>query len=58
MGVERLWRNWPVHNLLAHPLSELAFWLARPFGIDRAATIAGAIHDATLPPHESGTGRG
>ena len=53
----RLWRNWPVHNLIAHPLSEIAYWIVRPFGKPRADAASGAIHDATLPRDTSG-GRG
>lgn len=44
-------RNWVVHNLFGHPLSEIAYWL---FG-ERAGNW---IHDRTLPVHEPGTGRG
>jgi len=40
-----------VHNLIGHPLSELAH-LA---GLDEWARI---LHDSTLPNHEPGTGRG
>ena len=42
---------WTAHNVVAHPLSELLFQA----GMERAAN---AVHDATIPSHESGTGRG
>lgn len=42
---------WTIHNLIAHPLSEI-FWLV---GLERASD---AVHDWTIPEHEKGTGRG
>ena len=54
-----LYRNWVVHNLIGHPLSEIVFWFVRPFvGLARAERISGEVHDLTLPTHEPGTGRG
>lgn len=50
-----LWKNWPVHNLLAHPVAEVAYWLARPWGEERAMAVFDAIHDATLPPNSART---
>lgn len=48
------WREqlgWAVHNVIAHPVSELLFWIGlRSWG--------DALHDATVPPHEPGKGRG
>lgn len=44
-------RNWTIHNLFAHPVSE-PLWLV---GFRRAS---GWIHDRTVPVHEPGTGRG
>lgn len=44
-------RSWPAHNLVAHPASELLHWL----GLGR---LGNRLHDATLPEHELGTGRG
>lgn len=46
-----LTRNWTVHNLFAHPLSEIAYLL----GFHQ---LSGMIHDGTVPVHEEGTGRG
>jgi hypothetical protein len=43
--------KWSLHNLVAHPLSELVYLV----GFKRASDW---IHDATVPEHESGTGRG
>jgi len=43
--------QWTIHNMIAHPLSELLF----QFGLDKAS---GALHDATVPYHIRGEGRG
>jgi hypothetical protein len=48
--------SWTLHNLIAHPLSELVYLLglgSAPF--DRASNW---IHDVTVPEHDAGTGRG
>jgi len=47
----RLLRNWTTHNMVAHPLSEIAHLL----GLNR---LSGVIHDATVPDHLPGEGRG
>ena len=53
--MNRLWRNWPVHNLIAHPLSEIVYWFTWwKWGDD----LSGWVHDVTVPPHKKGTGRG
>jgi len=46
---ENFW--WAVHNIIAHPLSEIIFWL----GSER---LCNKIHDSTIPNHEPKTGRG
>lgn len=46
---ERL--QWAPHNLIAHPLSEVLFQI----GFEDAGNW---LHDATVPFHEEGTGRG
>ena len=48
-GRPNLW--WAVHNLFAHPVSELCFWLRIP-------RFGNWLHDATVPEHVAGTGRG
>ncbi len=40
--MRNLWRNWSTHNLIGHPLSEIAHLL----GLDEWARI---LHDSTLP---------
>ena len=43
--------KWSLHNLVAHPLSELMYLI----GLEQASNW---IHDATIPEHEPGLGRG
>jgi len=47
--MSKLYKNWPIHNLIAHPVSELAYWVVRPLGKLRAETVSKLIHDSTLP---------
>lgn len=42
---------WAVHNLIAHPVSEILHWV----GLDRWGNW---LHDATIPVHDPRTGRG
>jgi len=42
---------WTVHNVIAHPLSELLYLC----GLTR---LSHWVHDVTIPTHEAGTGRG
>lgn len=47
---------WAVHNLIAHPVSEVAYWagkLAAPIG-----RFGEWLHDVTVPRHPYNTGRG
>ena len=47
---------WIIHNLIAHPVSELSYWagyLHPEFRI-----FGNWLHDSTVPSHEPGTGRG
>lgn len=43
--------QWTVHNLVAHPLSEILYQV----GLE---DLSNDVHDFTIPPHEKGTGRG
>jgi len=59
--MSKLYKNWPVHNLIAHPLSEIVYWIIRlaPLvGKEKAEDISGWIHDITIPVHDVGEGRG
>jgi hypothetical protein len=53
-----LTRNWPVHNLIAHPTSEIVYWLVRPFSKRKAERWRNAIHDRTVPEHKPEYERG
>jgi hypothetical protein len=43
--------RWTLHNLVAHPLSEIFYQL----GFNK---LDEWIHDYTIPEHKKGTGRG
>lgn len=43
--------RWSFHNLIAHPLSEIAFLLG-------FRELSNRIHDSSIPKHEIGMGRG
>ena len=45
----KLWKNWTVHNIICHPAAQIAYWLIRPFSIDRADSIYSLIHNSSLP---------
>ena len=42
---------WFIHNVIAHPVGELFYWV----GLNHWGEW---LHDETLPEHEAGTGRG
>jgi len=42
---------WAIHNLFAHPVGEILYWL----GLENWGNW---LHDATIPNHIKGTGRG
>ena len=50
--MNKLYKNWTVHNLVSHPLSEIAYLLGF------SEKTYGWIHDVTIPDHIAGTGRG
>lgn len=43
--------KWSIHNLFAHPLSEIAYLL-------RMEKLSNWLHDSSVPEHLPGTGRG
>lgn len=43
--------QWTLHNLIAHPVSEVLYQA----GLQK---LSDKIHDRTVPEHEPGTGRG
>lgn len=42
MNAKKLYKNWPIHNLIGHPTMQILIWL----GMEKAAN---AVHDGTLP---------
>lgn len=52
--MQKLYRNWTVHNIIAHPLSEVV-WL---ISCGKLESFSNWIHDVTLPIHPKGQGRG
>lgn len=54
MKLYKLYRNWTVHNLIAHPLSEI-IWL---LSLGKAKRLSNYVHDVTVPLHQEGEGRG
>ena len=58
--------RWTIHNLVAHPLSEVLYQIAYlmkflfgkgPIG-KRVYDLHLRLHDGTVPYHKTGTGRG
>ena len=57
--MNKLWKNWTVHNIVGHPVSEVLYLVSLPLvGREKAENISGWIHDVTLPDQVRGTGRG
>jgi len=59
-----MWRNWTVHNMIGHPLGEVLYLASVVAGkLDQRAgeileDLSNRLHEATIPEHEEGTGRG
>lgn len=56
---KKSWREkvgWLVHNLIAHPLSEIIYWLG--LHTQAAEDLGNWVHDITVPQHTQGEGRG
>ena len=56
--MHKIYRNWFVHNMIGHPLSEIVYWVVFPFGAHRATDASGWVHDKTLPLEVEENGRG
>ena len=48
--------KWTLHNVIAHPLSEVVYLVG--LGTPIAERASNWIHDVTVPEHETGKGRG
>ena len=51
---KKIYKNWTVHNLIGHPLSEIVWIIS--FG--KLAKLSNWVYDVTIPEHNSGEGRG
>jgi hypothetical protein len=49
---------WATHNLIAHPLSQLTWWLSLCGLLKPVNSFGNWLHDWTIPVHEHGAGRG
>ena len=49
--MKRIYKNWPMHNLIGHPLMQIFEWLGMP-------EIATRVHDETLPANTTSRRRG
>ena len=48
--MKRFYKNWPMHNIVAHPLMQILEWIG-------LVSMADKLHDATLPPNPQGKRR-
>ena len=48
--------KWTLHNLVAHPISELIYLVGMGSALSERAS--NWVHDITVPEHELGAGRG
>lgn len=48
--MKRFYKNWPMHNIVAHPLMQILAWIG-------LVSMANKVHDATLPPNAELRGR-
>ena len=55
--MKALYRNWTVHNLISHPLSEVIYLLVCPFSVYYADKWSGIVHNFSVPV-EFENGRG
>lgn len=49
---------WAVHNLVAHPLSQILWWLSLCGVLRPIARTGDWLHDVTIPAHSPEEGRG
>ena len=48
--MNKLWKNWTVHNIIAHPVSQIVYLISIPFvGREKAESISEWIHNVTIP---------
>lgn len=56
--MKKLYKNWFVHNVVGHPLSEIVYQVLKVLTNESIAEeYCGKIHDATIPEdYEEGRG--
>jgi len=47
--INKIYKNWFIHNVFGHSISELLYWVLRPFGEIRASMASVWFHDITCP---------
>tara|TARA_Y100001938_G_C8081770_1_gene429581 strand:+ start:396 stop:596 length:201 start_codon:yes stop_codon:yes gene_type:complete len=47
--MNKIYKNWFVHNVIGHPVSEILYWVLKPFGEINASTTSVWFHDLTCP---------
>tara|TARA_B110001454_G_scaffold178774_2_gene171718 strand:+ start:86 stop:277 length:192 start_codon:yes stop_codon:yes gene_type:complete len=50
--MKKIYKNWFVHNVFGHSISELLYWVIMPFDAKRASIVSMWVHDATRPNKE------
>lgn len=45
----KIFRNWFIHNVIGHPVSEMLYWIILPFDATKASVASVWFHDATCP---------
>ena len=45
----KIFRNWFIHNVIGHPVSEMLYWVILPFDPIKASVASVWFHDATCP---------
>ena len=61
--MKKIYKNWTVHNLIAHPVGEIIYLSTRVSKKligrgQRLYDFQNWLHDVTIPQHQQGTGRG
>lgn len=52
--MSKIYKNWFVHNVISHPLSEVAYWVCLPIkGKLFAEKISNLIHNLSIPSKEN-----
>jgi hypothetical protein len=47
--MNKLYKNWFVHNVFGHSISELLYWIIKPFSEIKASMASVWFHDVTCP---------